>query len=293
MPLPSILLKMVFFMRRFFLLSLFIGMIAFSYARWIEPNRIVVEHVVIPDEILWRAWGETKIVQLSDLHIDHPGKREAKLARMVTDLKPDLIVITGDMVQWEKNPAPAMTFVESLHAPLGVYCVLGDSDMSAGRQQCLFCHPAGNVHQQRDHPRMFKNSCRTVDLGESGRTMVVAGFFVEDEGNAVDRQTPFHGLPDQNSPLLVLNHFSDGWDEALGDRPRLWLAGDTHGGQIRLPDFLWERLHVVDYPRYRAGLFSDGGHKWLYVNRGIGTTGSFPFRFGVTPEITVISFQGR
>ncbi|MFH1217900.1 MAG: metallophosphoesterase [Pseudomonadota bacterium] len=278
-------------MRRFLLLLLFAGVAAAFYAYRIEPNRIKVEHVVIPDETLWRAWGETKIVHLSDLHIVHPGKREENLARLVNDLHPDIIVITGDMVQWNKDPADAIDYVTGFQAPLGVYCVLGDSDMATGRQQCIFCHPSGNVHQLREHPQIFKNDFVTVNPAGSDRKITIAGFFDQDMENDSGRQLPIHGLPDPENPLLVLNHFSHGWDKFGGERPLLWLAGDTHGGQVKLPDFLWQRLHIVDYPEYRSGLFSDGGHKWLYVNRGIGTASYFPFRFGATPEITVITFK--
>ncbi|MFZ5764126.1 MAG: metallophosphoesterase [Thermodesulfobacteriota bacterium] len=278
-------------MRRFLFFPVLAGMVILScYGCWLEPNRITVEEAVIADDRLWRAWGETTIVHLSDLHITRPGKREKRLAARVRELAPDLIVITGDLAQWDSDPRPAIDYVTGLQAPLGVYCVLGDSDMATGRQQCLFCHPEGNVHALRRHPVFLKDTVQTIHLDGAGRMMAIAGFSPDDERDPAKNLLPDTPDAERETPLLVLHHFAHGWEHEAGGRPLLWLAGDTHGGQLRIPDFLWQRVRLVDYPEYRAGLFTDNRHRWLYVNRGIGTSDFFPVRIGVPPEITVIRF---
>ncbi|MBU4262639.1 MAG: metallophosphoesterase [Proteobacteria bacterium] len=271
-----------------FLATFFILLLLACYGYIVEPNNIKVEQVVIPDDYLHQVWGDARIVQLSDLHIDQIGQRDKRVLQLLTDIKPDLIVITGDMAQWNSDPQVALQFVESLKAPLGVYGILGDSDISSGRRYCVFCHAGGNVHQLRQHPRLLKNSTVEITVPATGKKVTIAGVFPTDEDAGLSALIDHFGQTAE--PVLLLDHFSEGWQQIRPKGPLLWLAGDTHGGQIYLPDFIWRTFHLVDYPQYMAGLFSDGGHKWLYVNRGIGTVSYFPFRIGEPPEITVISF---
>jgi predicted MPP superfamily phosphohydrolase len=193
------------------------------------------------------------------------------------------------MAQWNSDPQVALQFLERLQAPLGVFGILGDSDISSGRRACIFCHPGGNVHQLRQHPRMLKNSSVEITVPATGKKVIIAGAFPADDDAGLSALADT--LRQTAQPVLLLDHFSGGWQQIRHNGPLLWLAGDTHGGQIDLPDFIWRRFHLVDYPQYMSGLFSGGGHKWLYVNRGLGTVSYFPFRIGEPPEITVISLK--
>ncbi|RJX33112.1 MAG: hypothetical protein C4531_05720 [Desulfurivibrio sp.] len=291
--------KRIFFIKtcmppkQYFFLAAFVSLVMLAaYGYVIEPGRVRIERVVIPDKELYQAWGGVKIAQLSDLHIDTIGPREEKVLQLLTESKPDLIVITGDIAQWNTDPQPGLRFLEQLQAPLGVYAILGDSDISSGRRYCLFCHSGGNVHHQRQHPRMLKNSYAAITVPATGKKVIIAGVFPAEDGEA--GQTAMAELLRQTAePVLLLAHFSEGWRQIRHKGPLLWLAGDTHGGQIAIPDFIWRDLQLVDFPQYMAGLFYAAGHKWLYVNRGIGTVSYFPFRIGVPPEVTIISFQDR
>ena len=259
------------------------------YGYFVEPSRIDVKRIVIRDDALHQAWGEIKIVQLSDLHITVFGKREAEILQRLTEIRPDLVVVTGDWVQWNRDPAAALQFLERLRAPLGVYGILGDADLAAGRRTCFFCHPGGDVHRLRQQPKILKNGVEEIALPAPGKKLRIAGILPQETADT-GLTVLLENWQQTNEPLLFLGHFSAGWQEVKNDAPLLWLAGDTHGGQIALPDRIWQKFHLVDYPQYMAGLFADGRHKWLYVNRGLGTVSYFPFRIGVPPEITVITF---
>lgn len=277
--------------RHFFIAAFFILLIV-VYGYFVEPNWIRVEEVVIPDRDLYQAWGDVRIAQLSDLHIDKTGQREEKVLQLLADIKPDLIVITGDTAQWNTDPQHGLEFLERLQAPLGVYGILGDADISSGRRYCIFCHAGGNVHLLRQHPRMLKDGYEEITVPATNKKVTIAGVFPQNDGGAGLSALAGH-FRQTAEPVLLLDHFSEGWQQLSNKGPLLWLAGDTHGGQIDIPDFIWRKLHLVDYPQYMSGLFSGGGHKWLYVSRGIGTVSYFPFRIGVPPEITVISFQEK
>lgn len=260
-----------------------------GYAWQIEPRLLTVRRLVIRDPVLARAWPGLTIVHLTDPHIAREGGREARLLSRIREIKPDLILLSGDYRQWGSSPGPAQHFLAQLAAPLGVYGVLGDSDQDQGPAGCGYCHPDGQYHTRRATPVLLRNELRSLPW-RGGRIAVVG---IE----------PYGGLPwlptlqeatatatRRGAPLLVLSHQSRPWQSAPLPAHSLWLAGDTHGGQIRLPGWVWTRIPYKPDPAHMAGLYDNGRGGWLLVNRGIGQTAWFPFRLGVVPEICVITF---
>lgn len=281
-------------------LVLGIGLTFFSliiYGYYCEPNAITVQHVEIKDSTLHNAWGSLRIVHLSDLHVVKQEAKEEKVLAIVQQLQPDIICITGDISQWGEEPDDSISFVRQLTAPLGVYCVLGDSDTSNGRRSCLFCHPANNPHQQRSTPVMLKNKIVEIDMSpvrkeeSNGRQkLLVVGLHADKSGSDSIVEL-FENREDENLPLLLLSHFATQWKNVKSKRALLWLSGDTHGGQVLMPDLMWKWFSGKSDVTHRAGLFYTETNKWLYVNSGIGTTARFPFRFGVPPEITLLTIM--
>ena len=281
----------------FFLLTIIV-LLGTAYAFFVEPYNIQVRQINIPDSELHRQWGYIKIAQLSDLHIAEIGRREESVLENLATIKPDLIVVTGDSAQWNRRPENAVRFLESLQAPLGVYCVMGDADFSSCRYHCIFCHPGRNFHKQREKPYFLRDTTIKIDLDNipGGRHLSIAGIASErDWGSDQVYADKIGDIETEEKALLVLGHFSKKWValSARSKRPLLWLAGDTHGGQIWLPDFVWEILKFKPDAVHMAGLYQDNKHHWLYVNRGLGTTAGFPFRLGVRPEITVLTFNKK
>ena len=92
----------------------------------------------------------------------------------------------------------------------------------------------------------------------------------------------------EGSFLVMLQHAPRLWtDSILGKtHAQLTLSGHTHGGQIRL--FRWAPARVVE--KHVAGLYNEG-NRALYVSAGL--SGLVPFRFGVPPEITVITLRRK
>ncbi len=257
-----------------------------TYGLWIEPYMIQVREVTIVDQAAARAWGDIRLMHISDLHIKRPGRRESRLLEIIGRERPDIIMVTGDLCQWNVDPAPAIDFLTKLAAPLGVYVVLGDSDFSVGRRQCLFCHPGFDVERRREQPRFLKNE--TVRVGLSGhKSMLVAGIY---SSEARDNLAGLDLPEGTGEPVLLLSHFSLPFVLAGGERIKLCLSGDTHGGQIMVPMFFWRKLSGKHDPEHRAGLYKIG-KSWLYVNRGLGVTARLPVRLGVRPEVTMITFK--
>ncbi len=272
--------------RRIIRLIFLMSVVILAYGLWIEPYLVQVREIEIVDPAAARAWGDVRLMHISDLHISQPARREERLLKIINQQQPDIIFITGDLAQWNTDPAPTINFLSKLAAPLGIYAVLGDADYSSGRRHCLFCHPDINFSRQRAHPRFLQNEIIRIELNHN-KTMLVAGI------SPVKSRDNLAGLPlpdNPAEPVLLLSHFSRPFVDAGKKRIKLCLSGDTHGGQIIMPMILWRKLSGKGDPDHRAGLYKIG-KSWLYVNRGLGVTARFPIRLGVRPEVTIITFK--
>jgi len=255
------------------------------YARGVEPERVVVERVSLTLPRLSPAFDGYRVVQISDVHMD--GWMTPRRLRRVVDLanaqRPDLVAITGDFVTGSPfystaHLAPLLVGpLAELHAPDGVYAVLGNHDHRAGAKALRRAlHDAGIVE--------FDNRVHTLKRGDA---LHVAG--VDSTYTGLDRlDLVLEGLPDEGCAVL-LAHEPDFADEsAATGRFDLQLSGHSHGGQVRLP-FLGPLALPAFGRRYPAGLYEVGEMR-LYTNRGVGVTLA-RLRANCPPELTVFTLR--
>lgn len=257
------------------------------YGVLIEPDQVSVHSVSIQDDFLGAVLKNKVIVQLSDLHIRSIGKRERAALAIVNGLEPDIIFLTGDYVSWKGDYAPALTFLSLLRAKIGIWAVMGDYDYSRSRSSCLFCHEEGSGRPTRRHAaRFLKDSSDVIELPEG--PVRIAG--VDGEGGR-----PFDPkgnlIPTDDKPAIILSHNPLTFDLIREDQKVLMLAGDTHGGQVPLPSWLWSAMGYEKNARYSQGFFQKGKKK-MFVSRGIGVS-HLPLRLFRPPEVVVLRFQKR
>lgn len=253
---------------------------------YVDTFRLHTSHVMFTDTAFSPSLRGKTLLHLSDLHIGRTGFMENNILKKIGELKPDLIVLTGDYITWNGPADDALSFLSKLSAPLGVYAVMGDYDYSVSRQSCLFCHQPGSGKPSTAHGvRMLKNEATSVRVG--GHQLTVAG--LDDTDHDSDLTGFFNRLSSGKNPVLVLSHNPLRFDEFTFDAPMLMLAGDTHGGQLPLPTMIWKLLGYEKNARYNSGLYRKG-QKTLYVSRGTGTS-HVPFRLFCPPEIVVYHFQ--
>jgi uncharacterized protein len=256
------------------------------YGTLIEPEMVETRHLWVNKYGSDKKILEGKIaIHISDLHISDIGPRETKVLKIIEAADPDFIFLTGDYVRWEGNYEPALTFISRLKAKVGVWAVMGDYDYSNSRNSCLFCHEQGTGNPTKRHKVHFlRNSRERINFSERYFWIVGLDGEIEEELKSEEILNP----PGRNEPVIVLSHSPLAFDGISDNRKLIMLSGDTHGGQIPLPSWLWGILGYDKCARYNQGLFSKGMKK-MYVNRGIGTS-HIPFRFFRRPEITVLHF---
>jgi predicted MPP superfamily phosphohydrolase len=235
-----------------------------------------------------RSFHGFRIAQLSDIHIGPfmPENQVRNYVRMVNDLKPDLIALTGDFVTWDPSTQRSVvTALTGLHAPFGIFGCLGN-------------HEAWS-HTEDSITRMFQQvgirilRRERVPIAAHGEAFNLIGVDFETSrrmGPGSDKfvRTYLQGVESLVLPQtanILMSHNPDTFDRAAELGIDLSLAGHTHGGQVALefvsPEIAPSRLVTP----YVAGWFQKPGGQ-LYVNRGIGTIG-VPIRIGAPPEITV------
>lgn len=222
------------------------------------------------------------IVQLSDIHIgDQVGPPELAAAwDLVQRCKPDLVVLTGDLLDNDPRYAEELGRLARRLGPLaryGVAAVTGNHDFYAGVDSAV-------AALRRADAQVLRNE--GLVLGDGGGAFALLG--VDDviaprfqDGASADVHAALRHLPESaDLPRVLLCHNPSYFRFAAG-HVDLQLSGHTHGGQIRLgisPADLFLRHGWI------RGRYQREGSE-LYVNRGFGTVGP-PARIGAPPEVT-------
>ncbi len=251
----------------------------------LRVRRIPIHHPAFADILSGK-----RIVLLSDVHFRAGAEAQLyadSLLRSIRALQPDMIFLLGDLVRWFGGRAdyrPVWDFLSQLHAPLGVFAVMGDADYTFPRESCKFCHLPGSAAPPRLHQvRFLRDTLLTIDT-ERGRIQLAGidcGPDMKPDATVISRW-------DLSRPTLLLSHTSLVYSLVPAEAPVLVLSGDTHGGQILLPTLFWKLTRRKPDPEHMYGFYHDG-RKMLYVTSGTGTS-SLPIRLGVPPEIVQLEF---
>lgn len=254
---------------------------------WSNITLDVTEYTVSDPEIPAAFDGFT-IAQVSDLHNDWMGEPGGKLLIALQEAQPDMIVITGDMIDSRRTDIPAAL------------------EFAAEAVQIAPCFYVPGNHEARiSEYETFKKGL--LDLGvtvlenekrmilRSGQTISLLG--VVDPTSAVDyTKDRAEQIMDEN---LASISREDGFTILLAHQPELIdiytkhgvnlvLSGHVHGGQLRLPfvGALYAPSQGL-FPKYDAGLFREGDTQMI-ISRGVGTS-VIPLRFHNPPELVLIT----
>ncbi|HLP58583.1 MAG TPA: metallophosphoesterase [Candidatus Deferrimicrobium sp.] len=240
----------------------------------------IVKEIIMPIKKLPAQKRGFSIIQISDIHLE--SYKSAKMLGVTVDkvnaLKPDLILITGDLI--DGNICEEDIFcrhLERLHAPYGVIAVTGNHEFYAGLD--LF-----NKLANRANIKILRNEYVPVDdfLQIVGVDDTEARRF---GGKGPDLETAMKGC-DISKPVILLNHRPYDFDKAVARGVDVQLSGHTHGGQIPPMDLL-----VWLYYKHPMGLDKKDG-AFIYTTYGTGYWGP-PMRFLSRNEIVKITLTDK
>lgn len=280
--------------------GLLLGTASGLYARFGEPGWLQIEQTTVLLPSLPTALDGMTIGQLSDLHVGSAA--DATLVkdavRLLNAESPDLIVLTGDFVTG--NAAYGATAAEALsdlHAPEGVYAVLGNHDIWTDADSIAAALTQSGISVLRDERRRLLVGDSPLwllgieDRGHTGfSSLRDLGDFDAFYRRWQDAARALTGLltevPASDSRLLLV-HNPDFVEMLPSDRIDLALSGHTHGGQVRFPFLGAPFVPSCFGQRFVSGLV-EGTYTQVYVSRGVG---SIPpkVRFNCRPEVTILT----
>ena len=246
---------------------------------WYEPQALQVEKIALPTGSPGKP---VRLLQISDLHLSHFNSYFAKVTKQVADLQPDLIVLTGDYLEEERNIRGVLSFLKELKATHGIYAVQGNWEYwSRLEGENLRRHFAGAGVKLLINER--------ADLEINGHALSIFGL---DYPSSTDYLNRLQEEVDPKRFNLLLSHVPAFAHEQLSQHINLILSGHTHGGQVRLP-FL-PPFYLPRYSgRFVSGFYHVSQHRIpLYVSRGVGTS-VLPLRFFCRPEIGLFELSDQ
>lgn len=251
---------------------------------WYQNNHIVTDVFVYKSDKLPDHAKECSIVQISDLHNASFGKNNKKLIHDIKSLEPDLVAITGDIVDANHtNINTALHFVRETAKKYPVYYVTGNHEYwlsESQREQLLKgIRDAGAV--------ILQNEKVSIDINSNPISLIGL-----DDNNLHD--ATLRSLVNQCDPkelTIVLAHEPQYLDQYCSAGADLVLTGHAHGGQVILP-FIGPLIAPDQgfFPKYTAGRHQKKDTT-MYISRGLGNS-VIPVRLLNYPEIVCMKLQG-
>lgn len=232
----------------------------------------ITRHQVFIDDLPPQLDGY-RITFLTDTHVAGFVRRSfyREIVAQVNRFKPDLILLGGDFVTWNRHIAlMAETLLSDLQSGDGILSVLGNHDYWAGAEEVKAAMTAKGV-------RFIINA--STKIRRDGAELPVVGIDEVYRGEP-DVDAAFASV--KPGPVIGLTHHPDLIDQVERRRLDLLLCGHTHGGQIRFPFFGAVVVPSKYESRYASGFHRVGG-VLMYVSRGIGAIP--PVRILCRPEI--------
>ena len=262
---------------------------------------------------IWTLWGNTalelnsytvgsprlpksfdgyRIAHVSDLHNAQMGDENETLLTMLRQVQPDMIAITGDLVDSRHlDMDTGLAFIRDVAQIAPCYYVTGNHEARLTEQ-----YKTLKAEMEAAGITVLEDAATRITL--DGESITLIGmqdpsfhgvYKTENIEKLADTQlTQLH--TDKDAYSLLLFHRPSYFEVYAQHGIDLVLAGHMHGGQFRLPlvGGLYTPSHGF-FPDYDAGLYTEGSTTML-VSRGIGNS-AFPFRFNNRPEVVLIELH--
>lgn len=272
-----------------------------GYAYWSTKQLRTTEYNITSSKIAPELDG-LRILQLSDLHGSVFGRYNHRLIKKIWAIQPDIIVLTGDLLDGDEGINIAVTLMRKLIKVCPIYYVTGNHEARSANLQDLLPELAkmGVTYLQNDH----------AYITHDGKSIAIAG--IDDPSIAIDKPNDLShdeeimleevivqhkikeatvGIPDSQFTIL-LSHRPEKWPIYQQAPVDLVFCGHAHGGQVRLP--YTEGLYAPHQglmPKLTSGIHEEGD-KQMIVSRGVGNATIIPRIFN-EPEMPLITLHNK
>lgn len=247
----------------------------------------------ITNETLPKSFDGYRIAHVSDFHNAQIGENNEELLSMLRDAKPDIIAITGDLIDSRRtDTAVALHFAKEAVGIAPCFYVTGNhearlDDYDAFKEELTAC---GVV--------VLENECFEIEQG--GEAITLLGVddpsfetdYLNGDADKVMESKLTALTSDESAFRVLLSHRPELFDQYVSYDIDLVLSGHAHGGQIRLP-FVGGIIAPNQglFPKYDGGQYTRK-NTTMIVSRGIGNS-LFPFRVNNRPEVILVDLKAE
>ena len=275
---------------------------------------LAVVAAVLITLVIWIAWGNTaldlntytvtssrlpesfdgyRIAHVSDLHNAEMGEDNEKLLAMLREADPDMIAITGDLIDSRNtNVEIALQFAQEAMKIAPCYYVSGNHEARVNEYEELKTGliSAGVIILEDAQTEISIEGQTITLIGVDDPSFQTDYLFGDAETVMSSKLAELH--TDGEVYTILLSHRPELFDTYADHDVDLVLSGHAHGGQFRLP-FIGGVVAPNQglFPEYDAGIYTDGNTNML-VSRGVGNS-ILPFRINNRPEVILIELQTK
>ncbi len=250
---------------------------------YIGNTHIGTTYITVDSENIPSAFNGFKIAHISDLHNAEFGEGQSKLIEKIREADPDIIVITGDMIDSRRTDVEkAVELVEGLGGEIPIYYVTGNHESRVSEYSEL-------------EEKLVENGVNV--LRNKNQSIEIDGSYI----NIIGVDDPAFGYSSDEMYDTITGLKGDSYNILLSHRPELFgmyiqtgvdlvLSGHAHGGQVRIP-FIGGLAAPNQgfFPKYTEGLYENGGTSMI-VSRGLGNS-IIPLRVNDPPELVIITLK--
>lgn len=267
-------------------------LILIVFSVW-QNNSITTTQIEISNSQIPDAFDEFTIVQISDLHNKVFRTNQSSLLKSVIEASPDIIVITGDLVDRRKYDLDdAMLFIDGAVRIAPVYFVSGNHEAWSGEYVEISKRlTSAGVVILDDMKVELKSNGEVIELlGLSDPDFLTSTYF---EGTKYSSfKEHLSNLSDESVYQILLSHRPELFDLYVDHNIDLIFSGHAHGGQFRFPRA--GGLIAPDqglFPKYSSGSYKEE-QSTMVVSRGLGNS-IIPVRIFNRPEVVIVTLKSN
>ena len=254
---------------------------------------LTVTHLTVESHRLPAPFSGLRIAQVSDLHNAVFGPDNQDLLNLLEAEKPDLIVLTGDLVDSRRTDlevgisfgARAAQIAPTYYVPGNHESRLSGADYAALKQGL----EAGGVTVLGNRLEPLERQGQSINLAGVYDPGFYTDYMRKDSALVMDTLLSNLALEEQHYTVL-LSHRPELIETYAGHPVDLVFAGHAHGGQVRLPGIGGLAAPGQGlFPQYDAGLYTQGSTS-MVVSRGLGNS-IIPLRVNNRPELVVVELK--
>lgn len=262
------------------------GLLLAAFLYW-QDNGLMLTKMTYEGDVP-KAFDGYKILQVADLQNKVFGRDQAPLLKKINASSPDIIVITGDLLDRHEGRTDvdsAIGFIQEIKNIAPVYFVSGNHEHQSGEWDILL-------------EELIEAGVTVLDNGKSifekdGETITILGLADKSVNQYYDKMLHTLMAGQEDSFNILLSHRPELFETYVKENIDLAFTGHAHGGQIIIP-FLRQGIfapHQGFFPKYTEGMHEKDGTV-MVVSRGLGNS-SFPFRIFNRPELIEVTLTSK